>query len=91
MKKDCDYCTDNGRCQKYDERQTCKPSSLEWFAKSVVAFEIIEADQVCRKSSIFGNYYFTITPEQIEQLKQGKVLQYTEEYGIFIAMAGGTE
>lgn len=73
----------NGKCKKFDGREACKESSLKWFTD---ALKVCEIDEVCRRSSIFGNSFFTITKEQLEALKEGKVLYDIDEYGTFIAL-----
>ena len=81
----CDILTDNGRCGKRDKRYKCKPSTIEWF-NDVDEMNLCEIDQVCRNTSIFGNYYFKITNEHIEQLRKGKVIYHRDEYGMFIVL-----
>lgn len=51
--------------------------------------EIIEPDEICRKSSLFGNYYLSITEKELEALKSGKVLFTIDEYGVFIGLKKG--
>ncbi len=50
-----------------------------------------DAETVCASGSLWGNFHFAITDQQIEDLKAGKVLYFLEEYGIFIAREGETE
>lgn len=78
---ECELYSDS-RCSR-DRRRKCKPSSLEWLDDSV---EVIEPNQMCCKGSIFGNYYIGVTEEQLEALKNGKVLFTLNEYGIFIGL-----
>lgn len=78
----------NNRCTKYRKNGKCQPSSLEWCDEEM---KVIEADQMCRYASIFGNNYFYITEEQIEALKSGKVLYDGGEYGTFICLKGGKD
>lgn len=85
---DCDLKLENGRCNKYGCKYKCEPSSINWFDDNM---EVIEIDQVCRKSSIFGNYFYAITKKQIEALLAGKVLYDCDEYGMFIALKPETE
>lgn len=45
----------------------------------------IENKDVCKMSSIFGNYYISLTDNQIDALKNGVILGLTnQEYNIFI-------
>lgn len=80
--ENCDL-KENGKCRKFIGRKACKESSSEWFTD---ALKVCEIDEVCRRASIFGNGFFTITKEQLEALKEGKVLYDIDEYGTFIAL-----
>ena len=82
MKDDCRFLK-NGRCFKRDGRTRCNRSNESWFDSELY---ICEIDDVCEKSSIFGNRYFAITEEHLEKLKAGKVLYYVDEYGAFIVL-----
>ena len=46
----------------------------------------IAPEEIEKNSSLFGNFCFGVTAEQLEELKAGRVLFYTDEYGIFIAL-----
>ena len=83
MSEKCILMDENGHCTKWRKNGKCIKSDVTWCDD---ALELIEPDQMCRKSSIFGNYYFYITEEQLEALKNGKVLCDVDEYGIFIAL-----
>lgn len=85
---DCDLKLENGCCNKWNRKSKCDPSTINWFDDHM---EVIEINQVCRKSSIFGNYFYIITKEQIEALLEGKVLYACDEYGMFIALKPETE
>ena len=51
--------------------------------------EKIEKKDICKKSSIFGNYYIGLTSEQIEAIQNGEVFAILdEEYNIFIGRRG---
>lgn len=76
----------DGYCKKYGGKERCEPSSLEWFDEDTEELEVIEPETMCYRGSIFGNEYFKITAEQLEALKQGKVLFSLGEYGSFIAL-----
>lgn len=55
----------------------------EWFKEQL---NIIDMEQVKEKQSDYGNNFYKITKEQLEFLKQGKVLEGGEEYGVFIIL-----
>lgn len=56
--------------------------------------ETIDKCEVCQKSSMFGNYYIVLTEDDIQTLKDGKVLAVLEqeyniqEYNVFVMMEG---
>ena len=78
----CDFYTD-GHCTMFRKNGKCKPSDSSWCDEDMLT---IESNQICRHGSVFGNNYFYITEEQIEALREGKVLYYPGEYGTFIAL-----
>lgn len=82
--KDCDLCS-IGKCKKWDGRNKCRPSDITWF-DNPDELQIIEMDEMCRKSSIFGNAFFKITVEELQALIHGKVLFNLDEYGTFIML-----
>lgn len=45
-------------------------------------------EEVYDKQSIFGNDFFLLTDDDIEALKNGSVLYFVEEYGLFLAYGG---
>lgn len=76
----------SGRCHKsYYSRTKCENcrSDGSWFIDKL---QVCEVGEVCRRDSIFGNAYYTITREQLEQLEEGKVLFDAGEYGTFIML-----
>jgi len=46
----------------------------------------IAPEEIKENSSLFGNFCFGITAEQLEELKAGRVLFSRDEYGIFLAL-----
>ena len=83
--KQYEYKRDDGSCAKYGARRDipCKPSCFDWFRDTV---EMIDVDEMCMLSSPWGNSCNFITEEQIEELKQGKVVYINDgEYCHFIA------
>lgn len=46
----------------------------------------IAPEEIEEKGSVFGNFYFGVTAEQLEELKAGRVLYSRDEYGIFLAL-----
>lgn len=85
MRENCTLCK-NGKCHKWSRVKKCVPTTISVFDEQL---DICEVEQVCEKSSIFGNSYFFITDEDIELLKSGKVLFEVDEYGTFIAYKKG--
>ena len=81
----------DGRCAKFDARRKCTPSDMSWFDEEYGRLQIIEPAEMCKQSSIFGNNFFLIDDEQLEALKQGKVLFDIAEYGTFIALKRSIE
>lgn len=83
--KECKYRNERGRCTKHHTTTKCENyiSSLKDFREE---FSVCDIDESCQKESIFGNRYFKIGKEDIEALKEGKVLYYVDEYGTFIAL-----
>lgn len=48
--------------------------------------DVVERKDICKKSSLFGNYYITLTTKDIVKLQEGQCLALTEEeYNIFIS------
>ena len=54
-------------------------------------FESIDIDEVKEHQSLFGNYVFLLTQEDIDALTSGKILCHLDEYGIFIGMNDGKD
>ena len=46
----------------------------------------ITPEEIEESASVFGNFYFGVTAEQLEELKAGRVLYSRDEYGIFFAL-----
>ncbi len=49
-------------------------------------FSSISAEEIPTGESLFANYYFGVTLEQLEELKAGRALYAEGEYGIFLAL-----
>lgn len=81
-KQECDLFV-NGKCKKYGNPVLCEQFGISEFDEE---FTAIDMSEVCRKSSIYGNYYFLLTEKDIEALRAGKVLSSVDEYGTFIAL-----
>lgn len=79
---------DNGICSLSRHGHKCFKRDNSLF-DDAERLEKTDIDNVCRKESPWGNYYFVITDEDIESLKNGKILFYEDEYGTFIAYRGG--
>lgn len=52
-----------------------------WFDETFKSCNLIDT---CQNQSFFGNSFFILTDNDIEALKQGKVLFARGEYGIFL-------
>lgn len=53
---------------------------------------IVERKDICKESSLFGNYYITMNAQDVANLIAGKCLALTgEEYNIFLSYDGGAE
>ena len=46
--------------------------------------KMCEFDEICLKSSRYGNSFYKLMPKDIEALLKGNVLYDVEEYGTFI-------
>lgn len=80
----CNLKTDNGNCTKWRCEKECKPSNIGWCDEPV---EMIDSDEMCRYSSIFGNSYSYITNDQLKELQNGKAIYINDgEYGHFIML-----
>ena len=78
----CDLAGDlkNGVCPS--KRWKCDGYCDEHFSDDLT---VIDPKDVCKESSIFGNYYLAVDDELIKQLQNGKVLALlNEEYNFFI-------
>ena len=85
---DCRCGKNMDRCSKWgDARHKCVPMTIDNFLEE--SLDRCEIDQVCRNCSIFGNDLIAITDEDIEALKQGKVLYKLDEYGLFLVYKKG--
>ena len=77
------YDEGNGNCTRWKSPpMKCRPSSLKWFEDS---FHQCDMNQVCCYTSPYGSFFFSLTDEDLEALKNGKVLFAMGEYSIFIA------
>ena len=53
---------------------------------------VVDRKDICKESSLFGNYYITMNAQDVANLIAGKCLALTdEEYNIFISYDGGVE
>ena len=81
MRKNCELCK-NGKCRKWQKERVCTPTTISEFYERL---RVCDIDEVCEKSSIFGNALFVLDDDDIEALKGGKVLFDIDEYRTFIA------
>lgn len=82
MNPKCPLITPEGRCGK-DKRYKCDDYPDTWIYDDLKA---IEKYEVCPKCSDLGNYFYTITEDDIAALRDGKVLCDVGEYGIFVRL-----
>lgn len=86
MNEKCNGCRlyENGHCTKYRKNGACDPSTRDFLDTNSRAF--IPVDRMCEYSSIFGNVYVGLFPEDLEKLKNGEILHIPGEYGTFIGL-----
>ena len=84
-KQECAFFHD-GECEKYRKHGNCRQFDIGDFESF---FGVMDMSEVCAAASIYGNRLILITEEDIEELRNGKVLSFLDEYGIFIAMDKG--
>lgn len=90
MLPECDArCGENmDQCSKWgNKNDKCEPMTIDFFQEGEI--DQCEMEQVCRKCSLYGNDFIIITDEDIEALKNGKVLYWVDEYGTFLAYKKG--
>lgn len=90
MEQNCDLrCGENmDCCRKLGKKpRPCRPCTIDDFSSGEL--EQCDIEQVCRNESIFGNDLIALTNEDIEALKNGKVLYQINEYGLFLAYKKG--
>lgn len=76
----------NGRCKGNNRACRVTKEGIEsWFDET---FKPIDVLDVCPEQSIFGNSFFTISDEDVQALKSGKILFVRGEYGIFLKYEG---
>ena len=83
----CDYADE--RCKRGKKDGWCKHKQIYFDGNGCFPFDdilvIVENKDICKNSSIFGNYYISLNDEHIEALKSGKAVALLhEEYNIFI-------
>lgn len=82
----CDLKTQDGNCTKWRYEKGCKPSNIDWCDEPV---EMIDSDEMCKYSSIFGNTYSFITSDQLKELENGKAIYINDgEYCHFVMLKG---
>ena len=58
--------------------------------KDCETLHVVERKDICKESSLFGNYYISMNAQDVANLIAGKCLALTgEEYNIFISYDGG--
>lgn len=77
----------NGRCKGNNRACRVTKEGIEsWFDETFTPIDVLD---VCQEQSIFGNSFFTISDEDVQALKSGKILFVRGEYGIFLKYEGG--
>lgn len=79
----CKYRKSDGMCEKYKIRRKCAEPLIPTFDGIAV---ILDRDEVCEHSSIFGNHYIALSEDHIQALKDGKAVAAIDEYGVFLAL-----
>lgn len=92
MKHKCDY------ADELDERGYCRRKRCRCNGCGDVflcpdendRLSVVERKDICKESSLFGNYYITMNAQDVANLIAGKCLALTgEEYNFFISYDGG--
>ena len=88
MEHKCDYADErnkNGYCAH--KRMYCNGCGDSFQADGDNdKVHIVERKDICKESSLFGNYYIAINAQDVANLIAGKCLALTdEEYNIFIS------
>lgn len=76
------YNYENGRCKKWNQNCDATIFTIDDFLEKLSECAMKD---VCRESSRWGNYMFTLNDSQIDALKSGKILFFEDEYGYFLA------
>ena len=87
MRNECVY-GKGGFCHHYGRVRKCRPSDGSWFnyAKPIIQLHM---DQICEYQNPLLTDYLTVSPDDIEALKQGKILfRKLGSETIFIALKG---
>lgn len=74
-----------GKCIHFERRKYCHPSDFSWFdfAKPLHG---VWVDRVCEYQNPMEPAYFRITEEDIQALREGKILTIVSPSPFFIAM-----
>lgn len=79
----------DGYCTKYQKDGKCQTLGRDYLDSiEQLNGSFITVDQMCRKCSIFGNFFVGLTLEDIERIKNGEIVHIPDEYGIFIGLKG---
>ena len=94
MNEKCEGCDlyKNGHCTKWRNNGEAKPSTRDWletYNKHDKEAGFISVDRMCRKGSIFGNFYIGLTRTDIERIQAGEIIHIPDEYGMFIGFVEG--
>lgn len=92
MKHKCDYADEldaQGYCKH--KRYKCDGCGDVFLIPDCIdRLTVVERKDICKKSSLWGNYYITMNAQDVANLISGKCLALTgEEYNFFISYDGG--
>ena len=79
-----------GKCIHYKRRKYCKPSDASWF-NMARPLHAIWIDRVCEYEDPAAPAFYTITDEDIQALKEGKILTVFSLSPFFIQYKEGED
>lgn len=82
----CPGYSKNGKCIGDNRKCNVTEEMIKsWFDETFAPIDLIDT---CPNQSPFGNSFFVIGDEDIQALKDGKVLFVRGEYGLFLKYEG---
>ena len=67
----------NGMCNKWRKEYKCRPTSIEKFDE---VFSTCEIGETCERASIFGNYLYRLTDEDIDGWKE--IIGFSDDWAV---------